>query len=73
MPRRVWAAGRHARDFFTRAGELRHIKRLRFWPLPEVLSQKYELPAAEVRQLSSWVPARALNTFSWSSPVARQR
>ena len=53
MPRRVWAAGKYARDFFNRAGELRHIKRLRFWPLPDVLAQKYELPPAEVRELSS--------------------
>ncbi len=49
MPRRVSGAGKRARRFFTRQGDLRHIKRLRFWPLPDVLQEKYELPAAQVR------------------------
>lgn len=48
MPRRVSGVGRYAKDFFNRAGELRHIKRLRFWPLPDVLAQKYEMPPGEV-------------------------
>lgn len=41
--------GRHARDYFNRNGELRHIKELKFWPLDKVLGEKYQLPAAEVR------------------------
>lgn len=49
MPRRVSGSGRRARRYFSRAGDLRHIKRLRFWPLADVLQEKYELPAAEVR------------------------
>jgi len=40
---------RHAHDFFNRAGELRHIKKLKFWPLEEVLVEKYELAVEEVR------------------------
>ena len=51
MPRRVAGAGRYAKDFFNRAGELRHIKRLRFWPLPDVLADKYEMPPAQVQFL----------------------
>ena len=43
---------RHARDFFNRAGELRHIKKLKFWPLEEVLVEKYELAVEEVRTLT---------------------
>jgi hypothetical protein len=39
----------YARDFFNRAGELRHIKRLKFWDLEAVLHEKYRLPRAEVR------------------------
>jgi len=44
----VWSTGKYARDFFTRTGELRHIKKLRFWDLEHVLLEKYKLPAAEV-------------------------
>ena len=49
MPRSVWSAGKYSKDFFTRHGELRHIKKLRFWPLDRVLVEKYHLPDDEVR------------------------
>jgi len=48
MPRRVWGAGRLSREFFTRQGTLRHIRKLRHWPLDRVLLEKYDVPADEV-------------------------
>ena len=50
LPKRVSTTGSRARTFFTRTGELRHIKRLKFWPLDRVLREKYGMPASEVRQ-----------------------
>jgi hypothetical protein len=44
----VWSTGKYCRDFFNRSGELRHIKKLRFWDLEGVLQEKYKLPALEV-------------------------
>jgi serine/threonine-protein kinase SRPK3 len=44
----VYEKGKYARDYFNRHGELRHIKRLRFWPLDRVLTEKYKMPADEV-------------------------
>lgn len=48
MPRRISGSGRRARRFFTRAGDLRHIRSLRMWPLPEVLQEKYGFQPTEV-------------------------
>ncbi len=48
MPKKVATTGKYAKDFFKRHGELRHIKKLRFWPLEAVLREKYDLPEAEV-------------------------
>lgn len=48
MPKKVATAGKYAKDFFNRHGELRHIKKLRFWPLESVLREKYDMPEAEV-------------------------
>ena len=48
MPRRVCSTGKYAKDYFNRHGELRHIKKLRFWPLDRVLQEKYEFPCQEV-------------------------
>jgi hypothetical protein len=44
----VWSTGKYCREFFNRSGELRHIKKLRFWDLEGVLQEKYKLPALEV-------------------------
>ena len=48
MPRRICSKGKYAKDYFNRHGELRHIKKLRFWPLNRVLQEKYEFPQKEV-------------------------
>jgi serine/threonine-protein kinase SRPK3 len=52
FPRKA-VVGKNVKDFFNRQGELRHIKKLRFWSLESVLIEKYELPEAEVPHLLS--------------------
>lgn len=44
MPRKIALGGRYSRDFFNRHGDLRHIRRLRFWPMNKVLEEKYNFP-----------------------------
>lgn len=44
MPRKIALGGRYSRDFFNRHGDLRHIRRLRFWPMNKVLEEKYHFP-----------------------------
>ena len=39
--------GKLARDYFKQ-GELRHIKKLKYWPLEKVLTEKYQMPVDEV-------------------------
>ena len=48
MPKKISGNGSFSKDFFNRHGELRHIKSLRFWPLDKVLTEKYNMPEAEV-------------------------
>ncbi|KAK9829340.1 hypothetical protein WJX72_005262 [[Myrmecia] bisecta] len=55
MPRRVATSGKYAKDFFNRQGDLRHIKKLRFWPLDRVLAEKYSLPEDEAQSLASFL------------------
>ncbi|KAF5383895.1 hypothetical protein D9757_007384 [Collybiopsis confluens] len=42
---------KHSAEFFTTQGDLRHISKLRFWPLGSVLSEKYCLTAPVVETL----------------------
>ena len=48
VPRKVWSAGKRGKEFFNRAGELRRIRKLRFWPLYAVLREKYGFSKEEV-------------------------
>uniref|UniRef100_A0A8C5GVY7 non-specific serine/threonine protein kinase n=1 Tax=Gouania willdenowi TaxID=441366 RepID=A0A8C5GVY7_GOUWI len=41
VPRKVVAAGKHSREFFSKKGELRHITKLKPWSLFDVLVEKY--------------------------------
>ena len=50
VPKRVWSAGKRGKEFFTRTGELRRIRKLRFWPLDAVLREKYGFSKEEVRR-----------------------
>eukprot|EP00955_Chlamydomonas_euryale_P090453 364544-Chlamydomonas_euryale.AAC.1 len=47
--RQVYDKGKYSNYYFRSNGNLRHISRLRYWPLDRVLSEKYGLPADEVR------------------------
>lgn len=55
MPRKVSLHGKYARDFFNRNAELRHIKKLKYWSLDQVLVEKYDIPVDEVRQCETVV------------------
>lgn len=47
--------GRYSRDFFNRHGDLRHIRRLRFWPLHKVLKEKYEFSEQDATDLADFL------------------
>ncbi|CAN4117184.1 unnamed protein product [Withania somnifera] len=55
MPRKIALGGRYSRDFFNRHGDLRHIRRLRFWPLKKVLIEKYELREQDAKDFSDFL------------------
>ncbi|XP_023753064.1 uncharacterized protein LOC111901447 [Lactuca sativa] len=55
MPRKIALGGRYSREFFNRHGDLRHIRRLRFWPLHKVLKEKYEFSEQEATDLADFL------------------
>ncbi|KAJ7557241.1 hypothetical protein O6H91_05G118300 [Diphasiastrum complanatum] len=55
MPRRVALGGRYSRDYFNRHGDLRHIRRLRYWPLNRVLVEKYDFTEQDAEVLASFL------------------
>mmetsp|Transcript_69384 Transcript_69384/g.206681 ORF Transcript_69384/g.206681 Transcript_69384/m.206681 type:complete len:616 (-) Transcript_69384:21-1868(-) len=65
-PPKEWVmSGKYAKEFFLNSGKLKHIKKLKFWQLPEVLAEKYKMATAEAEEIAdfllpmlSWEPAR---------------
>ncbi|XP_027935896.1 SRSF protein kinase 1-like isoform X1 [Vigna unguiculata] len=55
MPRKIALGGRYSRDFFNRYGDLRHIRRLRFWPLNKVLMEKYDFSEKDANDLTDFL------------------
>lgn len=47
--------GRYSREFFNRYGDLRHIRRLRFWPLNKVLVEKYEFSDIDANGMAEFL------------------
>eukprot|EP00535_Pseudo-nitzschia_heimii_P010784 CAMPEP_0197197190 /NCGR_PEP_ID=MMETSP1423-20130617/32737_1 /TAXON_ID=476441 /ORGANISM="Pseudo-nitzschia heimii, Strain UNC1101" /LENGTH=1030 /DNA_ID=CAMNT_0042651007 /DNA_START=343 /DNA_END=3435 /DNA_ORIENTATION=- len=41
MPKRLALEGKYAKQFFDKKGSLKHIKSLKFWPIQDVLVEKY--------------------------------
>eukprot|EP00392_Amoebophrya_sp_AT5.2_P003879 g3884.t1 len=62
IPSELVAKGRNGRTFFNRAGDLRHIKTLRYWGIEQVLNQKYGVDIMEARNVATFlIPMLALN------------
>eukprot|EP00932_Pfiesteria_piscicida_P017329 SRR837773.4213.p1 GENE.SRR837773.4213~~SRR837773.4213.p1 ORF type:complete len:350 (-),score=81.63 SRR837773.4213:228-1277(-) len=55
MPKPLISRGRRSQTYFNRRGDLRHIKSLRFWGLPDVLQQKYHIHPVEAKNLASFL------------------
>ncbi|KAK7392535.1 hypothetical protein VNO78_20978 [Psophocarpus tetragonolobus] len=55
MPRKIALGGRYSRDFFNRYGDLRHIRRLRFWPLNKVLVEKYDFSEKDASDMTEFL------------------
>ncbi|KAI7756622.1 hypothetical protein M8C21_021373, partial [Ambrosia artemisiifolia] len=55
MPRKIALGGRYSRELFNRHGDLRHIRRLRFWPLQKVLKEKYEFSEQDANDLADFL------------------
>jgi len=41
IPKRLALEGKYAKQFFDKKGSLKHIKSLKFWPIQDVLVEKY--------------------------------
>ncbi|KAG2177981.1 hypothetical protein INT43_003234, partial [Umbelopsis isabellina] len=63
VPKQLASSGKYSNEIFNRKGELRHIHKLRFWRLNDVLHDKYHLSRYDADFLSSFLlPMLDLNS-----------
>ena len=55
IPRKFCLKGKYAKNIFTRKGELRNIKDLKYWPLEDVLKEKYSYGDEEAESFASFL------------------
>ncbi|SCV05872.1 LANO_0H17040g1_1 [Lachancea nothofagi CBS 11611] len=55
IPSRLLNTGRHARTFFNSKGQLRNISKLKYWPLKEVLREKYKFSDEDAHNISDFL------------------
>eukprot|EP01051_Picozoa_sp_SAG22_P002162 SAG22_NODE_95_length_20791_cov_40.318514_2_plen_547_part_00 len=55
FPKSLSTRGKYASDFFNRKGELRHVKKLNYWPLVDILNEKYEMEDDEAKPLADFL------------------
>eukprot|EP00053_Salpingoeca_punica_P015993 m.149135 g.149135 ORF g.149135 m.149135 type:complete len:604 (+) comp16850_c0_seq1:145-1956(+) len=69
VPRHIALSGKHSRDIFNKKGELRHIRKLKPWPLKDVLQDHYHFEEEEAKTFADFlVPMLDLNPLRRATP-----
>jgi hypothetical protein len=55
MPKKLALAGKYSKNFFDKKGNLKNIKQLKFWPVDEVLHEKYHFSAEDAEEVADFI------------------
>ncbi|KAM7260884.1 hypothetical protein ACFE04_026359 [Oxalis oulophora] len=55
IPRKIATGGALSKDYFDRHGDLKRIRRLKFWPLDRLLIDRYKFSESDARELSEFL------------------
>ncbi|KAJ4776885.1 Kinase family protein [Rhynchospora pubera] len=55
MPKQIAVSGSRSKDYFDRHGDLKRIRRLKFWPMDKLLVEKYSLTETDANNLSNFL------------------
>jgi serine/threonine protein kinase len=55
FPKPFALSGKYSRDFFTQQGRLRHIGKLKYWNLYDVLRSKYDFNPTDAGEISDFL------------------
>jgi len=55
MPKKLAISGKQSKAFFDKKGNLKHIKQLKFWPIQDVLREKYHFKKEEAQDIADFL------------------
>eukprot|EP00569_Conticribra_weissflogii_P007842 CAMPEP_0171342918 /NCGR_PEP_ID=MMETSP0878-20121228/15707_1 /TAXON_ID=67004 /ORGANISM="Thalassiosira weissflogii, Strain CCMP1336" /LENGTH=1114 /DNA_ID=CAMNT_0011845721 /DNA_START=777 /DNA_END=4121 /DNA_ORIENTATION=- len=55
MPKKLALAGKYSKNFFDKKGNLKNIKQLKFWPVEEVLHEKYHFATEDAEEVADFM------------------
>ena len=55
VPKKLALSGKHSKRFFSKKGDLLHIQQLKFWPIEDVLHEKYRFPRKEALSIAKFL------------------
>lgn len=55
MPKRLAVEGKYSKNFFDKKGNLKHIKHLKFWPIQDVLMEKYHFSPEDAQAVADFM------------------
>ena len=55
IPKKIALEGKYSKTFFDKKGNLKHIKQLKFWPIQDVLMEKYHFPKEEAHAIADFM------------------
>lgn len=55
IPKKFALSGKYSKKFFDKKGNLKHIKQLKFWPIEEVLHEKYHFSREDAEDISNFM------------------
>ena len=55
VPKKLALAGKYSKNFFDKKGNLKNIKQLKFWPVDEVLQEKYHFATEDAEDVADFI------------------
>jgi serine/threonine-protein kinase SRPK3 len=55
MPKKLALDGKYSKQFFDKKGNLKHIKTLKYWPIQDVLQEKYHYSAQDAQDVADFM------------------
>ncbi|KAK7309415.1 hypothetical protein RJT34_06123 [Clitoria ternatea] len=55
MPRKIAIGGAQSKDYFDRHGDLKRIRRLKFWPLDKLLIDRYKFSVNDAQEFAEFL------------------